>query len=168
MTVTYFAYGSNLLFARLHARCPSIVNLGTARLHNHRLSFNKPGGDRSGKCGIETVNGDEYVLGVLYQMVRDEKPTLDHIEGVGHGYRDQEIVVHTDQGELDCFTYYPTRVDESLLPWDWYKAFVLHGARQNDFPAAYVSMIEAVDSLVDPDAARRQLNLQILNNPTGA
>jgi len=164
MTVTYFAYGSNLLFARLQARCPSIVNLGMARLQNHRLSFNKPGGDRSGKCGIEVVQTDEYVIGVLYQMVLDEKPILDHIEGVGHGYRDQQIMVSTDQGHLNCFTYYPTRLDAALQPWDWYKAFVVEGARENKFPGTYLSMIEAVNCLEDPDTERRRQNLQILGD----
>ena len=161
-TVTYFAYGSNLHFARLHARCPSIENIGVARLEGHRLHFNKPGRDHSGKCGIEIVDGEHHVLGVLYRMHRDEKPVLDEIEGVGYGYVDQEVLVHGDQGPVECFTYYPTLHVRDLRPWDWYKAFVLEGARENRFPDHYIEMIEAVIHQKDPDHRRRTQNLSIL------
>ncbi len=163
MRVTYFAYGSNLLFARLHARCPSIVNLGIGRLDGHRLHFNKPGGDASGKCGIEAVDGSHHVLGVLYHMHADEKPVLDRIEGVGHGYIDRQVVVHTDDGPVDCFTYYPTLHDAGRPPWDWYKAFVLEGARENGFPDRYLAMIAEVTAVEDPDGDRRRNNLDVLS-----
>jgi gamma-glutamylcyclotransferase len=162
MTVIYYAYGSNLLFARLHARCPSIVNLGIGRLENHRLTFNKPGGDQSGKCGIEAVASDEFVLGVLYRMDRSEKPVLDKIEGLGHGYTHREVEVKTGDGALECYTYYPTILDQSLPPWDWYKGLVLEGARENNFPSAYLKMIEAVHCRVDPVTERSVLNWLIL------
>ncbi len=162
-TVTYFAYGSNLLFARLYARCPSIEHAGVARLDGHQLHFNKPGGDSSGKCGIEVVDSGHHVLGVLYTMHRDEKPLLDRIEGVGHGYVDREVRVHADHGVVDCFTYYPTLHAQNRPPWDWYKAFVVEGARENRFPDHYIAMIEAVEHLVDPDHERRARNLSILS-----
>ena len=161
--VIYFAYGSNLLFARLHARTPSIQNLGIGKLHNHRLSFTKPGGDGSGKCGIEKVDQSHHVLGVLYQMHVEEKPILDEIEGVGHGYHDHPVEVHTESGAFDAFTYYPTRLDCAYLPFDWYKRFVLTGAIENNFPAEYMAMIEAVEAIVDPDHERRKMNLMVGN-----
>ncbi len=162
MSVIYYAYGSNLLFARLYARCPSIVNLGVGKLQRHRLTFNKPGSDRSGKFGVEQVDTDEFVLGVLYQMDVAEKPVLDKIEGLGFGYVDKQVVVQTEQGHRDCYTYYPTNLAESLPPWDWYKGFVLEGARENQFPSAYLKMLEAVDCLPDPDPERNALNWSIL------
>ena len=163
MHVVYFAYGSNLLFARLHARCPSVNNIGVGYLADHRMNFNKPGGDASGKCGIEHQDGAQ-VIGVLYQMDAAEKPVLDTIEGVGHGYIDKEIVVQTDRGEVECFTYYPTRLGEQLPPWDWYKAFVVEGARENNFPQDYLSTIEAVFAERDPNSARRAENFGILGS----
>ncbi|MGI9317509.1 MAG: gamma-glutamylcyclotransferase family protein [bacterium] len=163
MTVRYFAYGSNLLYARLYARCSSIVNIGVARLDGHRLHFNKPGGDDSGKCGIEVVETEEYVLGVLYQMDKREKPVLDRIEGIGHGYIDQKIQVRTEQGIVECFTYYPTRLDRQIRPFDWYKAFVLEGARENRFPAHYLGMIASIEALVDPHHERRSSNYAIIS-----
>lgn len=162
MTVRYFAYGSNLLHARLYARCRSIVNIGIARLDRHRLNFAKPGSDESGKCGIEAVNTGEYVLGVLYQMAKREKPVLDRIEGNGHGYMDKEIEVNSNRGPIRCFTYYPTRLDNDKRPYDWYKALVLEGARENGFPPHYLEMIEAVESLIDPHHERRISNYAII------
>ncbi|MBX2869738.1 MAG: gamma-glutamylcyclotransferase [Acidiferrobacterales bacterium] len=158
----YFAYGSNLWFARLHIRCPSITKIGMGRLPQHRLSFDKPGGDNSGKCGIESVDGQDSVIGVLYKMTLDDKLVLDRIEGEGHDYHEEEVVVHSESGPVDCFTYYPSRLDEATPPWDWYKGFVLEGAKQNQFPPAYVQMIDAVSSMVDPDSVRRAENLAIL------
>ena len=166
MTVRYFAYGSNLLFARLHARCSSIVHVGVARLEQHRLHFNKPGSDDSGKCGIESVDSEEYVLGVMYQMAKNEKPVLDRIEGNGYGYTDRQIEVHTEQGLVECFTYYPTVLDTETIPYDWYKAFVLEGAIENRFPAHYVEMIASTESRVDPHQQRRRSNFEIIGGRT--
>ena len=163
MGYIYFAYGSNLLFARLHARCPSISKLGMGRLPQHRLSFNKPGGDNSGKCGIEVVDTAESVIGVLYKMSLEDKLKLDRIEGEGHDYFEEEIVVHSESGPVDCFTYFPTHLDSEKPPWDWYKCFVLEGAKQNNFPPRYVEMIDAVEAVKDPDEKRRSDNLAILD-----
>jgi len=162
MEYMYFAYGSNLWFARLHARCPSVTKVGMGRLPQHRLSFDKPGKDNSGKCGIEAVDSSDSVLGVLYKINLEDKLTLDRIEGNGHDYYEEEIIVHSESGPVDCYTYYPSRLDEATPPWDWYKGFVLAGARQNCFPPMYVSMIEAVESVIDPDQKRRAENLAIL------
>ena len=161
----YFAYGSNLLFARLHARTPSITNVGLAVLQEHRLSFNKPGGDGSGKCGIEQLTG-EHVLGVVYHMHRSEKPVLDEIEGVGHGYAVYDVEVEIEGAILPVFTYRPTRLDQALQPFDWYKGFVLAGALQNRFPEPYRREIESVRSVRDPDNARRSMNLEIIGDMT--
>ena len=118
------------------------------------MSFDKPGGDGSGKCGIEVVDTDEYVLGVLYQMHPSERPVLDKIEGLGYGYVNKEIVVIAASGSVSCFTYYPTRLDDPSPPYDWYKAFVLEGAKENHFPRDYLNRIESTMSKPDQDKAR--------------
>ncbi len=70
--------------------------------------------------------------------------------------------MHSESGPEDCYTYYPGRLDEVTPPWDWYKGFVLEGARQNQFPPTYVEMINGVESMIDPDPHRRAENLAIL------
>lgn len=135
--------------------------MGVGKLDNHRLSFTKQGGDGSGKCGIERTDEGDYVLGVLYAMDIAEKPILDEIEGVGHGYVDQPVDVELGSTILKAFTYYSARLDCEFLPYDWYKRFVLEGAIENGFPQSYVSMIESVESIMDPDPERRRLNLSV-------
>ena len=164
--VYYFGYGSNLLFARLHARTPSIKRMGVGYLTGHRLSFDKPGRDGSGKCGIETVDSDEFVFGVLYEMDHEEKRILDDIEGAGHDYVDRPVVINSGDGPINAFTYYPTRLDESLKPYDWYKAFVVAGAIENRFPEHYIDFLKSVECVEDPDAERRAANFAIIgHNP---
>ncbi len=164
VTVNYFAYGSNLLHARLHARTPSIRNLGIARLPNHRFSFDKIGGDGSGKCGIEQTHRSHEVIGVLYQMAKLEKPVLDKIEGVGHGYVDRQVSVITHRGEIPAFTYYPTLLEEARKPYDWYKALVVAGAKENGFPQHYLAMIESITSVIDPDKNRTTKNFKLIGD----
>ena len=162
-TVTYFAYGSNLLFQRLHARTPSIVRLGTAILPGHRLIFDKPGHDGSGKCGIEPADSEQRVVGVLYRMQRHEKPILDRIEGDGFDYVSRPVEVLADRRRVTAFTYYPTERG-CQLPYDWYKALVLAGAQQNDFPPQYLALIAATACRVDPDEQRRQQHLALIDD----
>ena len=52
MRVRYFAYGSNLVMARLRARVPVFGLIGPARLPAMRLTFDKRGSDGSGKANL--------------------------------------------------------------------------------------------------------------------
>ncbi len=49
--VRYFAYGSNMLTARLHERVPSATPIGIGQLEGHALRWDKRSWrDGSGKC----------------------------------------------------------------------------------------------------------------------
>ncbi|MGM0412630.1 MAG: gamma-glutamylcyclotransferase family protein, partial [Pseudomonadota bacterium] len=89
----YFAYGSNMLTARLRARVPSAHPVGRARLDNHALAWHMAGPDGSAKCDIVTTPGT-VVHGVLFRLDAGELPLLDAAEGLGHGY-DRETVTVT-------------------------------------------------------------------------
>ncbi|MEM7193961.1 MAG: gamma-glutamylcyclotransferase family protein [Pseudomonadota bacterium] len=167
VTAVYFAYGSNLLFARLHARCPSIKSQGTALLQGYRMTFDKPGGDGSGKCGIEQGTSDDVVIGVLYSISEEDIPILDRIEGVGHGYTNAEVVVNINNSKVNAFTYLPTDMSCRLPPYDWYKGFVLAGAIENNFPKDYLDQIAAIESVKDTDDKRRKTNLAIVPDHLG-
>jgi gamma-glutamylcyclotransferase len=159
----YFAYGSNLLPERLLARTPLAKLLTTAVLSEHQLCFHKRGGDRSGKCdALYTGDPAHRVYGVIYEISASERRTLDQIEGPG--YRTVDRVVSTPQGELEAFLYQAVDpwVDKSLLPFDWYREFVLQGARLHGFERAYVETIETVSVTSDPDPVRRKQNIEIL------
>jgi hypothetical protein len=53
------------------------------------------------------------------------------------------------------------RIDSDLRPYDWYKYHVVTGAKENNLPADYVSMLEGVESILDPDKERERKELNI-------
>jgi gamma-glutamylcyclotransferase len=159
----YFAYGSNMFARRLAARTPSAVRITTAFVDGRRLAFDKVSSDGSGKCDIEgTGNPADRVYGVVFRIATAEERLLDEAEGVGHGYRKDEIMVVTSEGTLAAAAYFATEKDPKRQPYDWYKAFVLRGAIENALPAAYIELIRAVPSQPDPNPARRARNEALL------
>ena len=146
-TFLYFAYGSNMFTRRLAARTPSAVRITTAFVEGRRLAFDKVSTDGSGKCDIEaTWNPADRVYGVLFRIATAEERALDEAEGVGHGYRKDEITVVTFEGTAAATAYFATEKDPKRRPYDWYKAFVLQGATENALPAVYIDLIRAVPS----------------------
>jgi gamma-glutamylcyclotransferase len=96
----------------------------------------------SGKCDIEaTGNPADRVYGVIFRIATAEERALDEAEGVGHGYRKDEITVMTFEGTL---------------------AAMAQGAAENALPATYIELIRAVPSQIDPNTARRQRNEALL------
>jgi gamma-glutamylcyclotransferase len=165
-TFLYFAYGSNMLTRRLTAprRAPSAVAIGTAFAEGRRLTFDKVSTDGSGKCDIEeTGNPDDRVYGVLFRINSADIGGLDEAEGLGNGYRKGEIQVVTQSGPSTAVAYFATEKDTRRRPYDWYKAFVVHGAIENRLPDAYIESLQVVSSQRDPDAARRARNEAVLS-----
>jgi gamma-glutamylcyclotransferase len=162
-TFLYFAYGSNMFGRRLTARTPSAVQITTAFVEGRRLAFDKVSTDGSGKCDIEaTGNPADRIYGVLFRIATGEEGALDEVEGLGHGYRKDEITVLTSEGTLAAMTYIATVKDPERRPYDWYKAFVVQGATENALPTAYIDLIRVVPSQPDPNTARRARNEALL------
>lgn len=160
----YFSYGSNMSTKRLRARVPSAERVAAAMLEGHALKFHKVSVvDGSAKCdAIETGNPNDFVHGVLFRISPLEKPCLDRNEGLGIGYDEKIVCVRLSDGSsVAAFTYYATRIDPDLKPFDWYKTHVLVGARENGLPPDYVTMIEAVQCVEDTHAQRRARELSI-------
>ena len=160
-----FAYGSNLLRERLAARLPDARFLGTARLPGYRLAFHKIGSDGSAKCdAVATPDPEACLHGVLYRLTPAEKAVLDQIERLGHGYEILSVHVLTDQGGVAAYLYAAQAgyIDPQRLPFDWYRDYVLAGARQHGFPSQVIADIAAMATMVDPDEDRRRLNQGIL------
>ena len=53
---------------------------------------------------------------------------------------------------------HPDYKDDALRPYDWYRDLVLLGCRYHEFPERYMARIAAIDSIPDPDIARREQN----------
>lgn len=151
----YFAYGSNLLSARLRERTPSARVIGPAVLARHELRWHNVGMDGSGKCDvIAATRPDSHVLGVVYEIDRADKPVLDAAESLGVGYAERETVITLAGRPMTAWIYHALMIDAQLLPYDWYKALVLAGAREHGFDPHYVDALRAVPSRPDADAAR--------------
>lgn len=156
----YAAYGSNLHPVRLTQRIASAALVTTALLPEWSLRFHKRSKDDSGKCNI--VGGGDGVHVAVYEVNTEDKLTLDRIEGVGFGYAEALLQV---PGVGECHTYVAeeSHVDEELLPYDWYRAMVLGGARFHGFPRDYLQVIESIGVWPDPDAERRAREWQRVN-----
>jgi gamma-glutamylcyclotransferase len=99
---------------------------------------------------------------VLFRIATAEEGALDEAEGLGHGYRKDDITVVTFEGTLAAAAYIATVKDPKRRPYDWYKAFVLQGATENALPTAYIDLIRAVPSQPDSNTARRASNQALL------
>ena len=162
----YFAYGSNLHPLRLEERVHSARLLGVGTCQNRKLSFNKRSDDGSAKCNlIKAEHSATTVYGAIYQLKFEDKAALDRIEGKGFGYTDNQISVQHDNRETSCFTYIAqnSHIARALRPYHWYKELVILGARYLEFPNTYVNAIKDIESIQDPNSARNQLNVKLIN-----
>ena len=80
MTFLYFAYGSNMLPARLLGRCPSAkaVGLGVARAWS--LEFSKASKDGSGKATLVAAP-NSAIPGVIFEIDLAEREHLTSTRG---------------------------------------------------------------------------------------
>ncbi len=162
-TFLYFAYGSNLLSARLRERTPSASPVGVARLLQYELRWHKAGKDGSGKCDVVHVPGSAgHVQGVVYQIALQEKSALDAAEALGVGYAEREIEVHLVDKSVRSWAYMALQVDPSVVPFDWYKALVVAGAKEHGIESNYVRALESVTAKSDPDPSRAEHHLRLL------
>ncbi|MCV0416424.1 MAG: gamma-glutamylcyclotransferase [Brevundimonas sp.] len=156
-----FAYGSNMATARLRARCPSARAIGIAELPGHELYWHKRSSDGSGKCDIVAC-GAGSVFGVLYEIANDEKRDLDRAEGLGFGYEEIEIEVLCGGDPVKAKAYRATDTDTALRPYTWYRGLVLAGAKEHGLPAPYIAVLESVLADQDPDRARHDKRMALI------
>ncbi|MBY6096754.1 gamma-glutamylcyclotransferase family protein [Ferrimonas balearica] len=154
----YFAYGSNMSLRRLQQRVPSARRLALATLPGHQMRFHKRGRDGSAKCdAFATEQVDVPLFGALFLLDPQHKPQLDLAEGLGVGYQQKLVQVQCQQGHWHrAFTYVALQLDASLQPYHWYLEHVLIGARESGLPTGYLSGLQQVISIDDPDAHRSQ------------
>jgi cupin 2 domain-containing protein len=155
MKLHYFAYGSNLHPARLLARIPAAEFVEVAVWPDRELRFCKRSTDGSAKCTLVPALGSR-AFGAVYRLDEADKRLLDKLEGLGRGYDAHWQGLPLGDGVTRAFHYIAAAdyIDPSLQPYHWYKQLVLAGARHHDFPAKYISGIERVASIEDPDPER--------------
>ncbi len=162
-TLHYLAYGSNLHPLRLRERVHSAQLQGVVELPQMGLRFHKRGADLSGKCDLLRVDeGQSY--GAIYTLAGAEKHLLDQVEGLGAGYELTWIDTRLDGRQCRAFAYAASasHIDQSLLPYRWYRELVLVGARYLGLPEAYTDAIATVQATDDPDSQRDAAHYQLL------
>lgn len=148
---------------RLLERTPSATFLSIATIQEHRLRFHKKSKDGSGKCdAVHTANQDDCVMGAVFAMSAADKEELDRKECHGFGYKEKTVTVTLENGDrVEASTYCAVETDAGLNPYSWYKEHVLRGARENNLPHEYISKIEEIESMPDPDMDRHARELAI-------
>lgn len=163
----YFAYGSNLLTVRIRARIPSARIETAAALAGFRMVFNKRGADGSAKCNILPGDESDAVHGVIWRISVAEKAALDAVEGPA--YYTWWHMLPAAGRDYPVFTYVtrPGMTADDRKPYDWYRAFVIAGAREHRLPPEYVDTLHSVTDMPDPDEARAERNRLILGRESG-
>lgn len=153
----YFAYGSNMSLVRLRQRVPSAAALGCYSIQGYDLRFHKIGQDGSAKCDAYfTQELGDLLYGVLFEIATAEKPFLDKVEGLGHGYTEKTIWVSSESGRCyEATTYIARHINPALKPFSWYVNHVLLGAQESSLPYDYIKKkIITVDFIEDKNKVR--------------
>jgi gamma-glutamylcyclotransferase len=161
MTVTYFAYASNMAPEVIARLCPQHRYLGVACLADHRLAFTR----RSVKTGTGVADiieaPGETVWGVLYKIADDELAAIDRKEGQGWAYTRVILPVRLEADGSECAAVtYTVRAKEpaEIAPSRQYLGQVIAAAHERGLPGPYVERLEAMSTartrqgLVRPDA----------------
>lgn len=159
----YFAYGSNMCTARLRARLPCALPVGSAVLPGWELTYDKRSVDGSGKCTVRP-SGREAVHGVLFEIDSLSVEVLDRIEGAGYERLTVTVAVACAQVEAVSYVARDSWIDVSVAPYDWYVGYVLAGAREHSLPASYVDTTLAAEPVADPDLDRTRLHRAALDS----
>lgn len=150
----YFAYGSNIHPARLQERIGNTAPVGVARVRGYDLQFNKRGSDGSGKCNIVvTGRRADHVLGTIYEVsLAQFKDLMQHEPG----YRPSAITVEIESQVHAAATFVANadRVDDGLVPFEWYHRMVVSGLNHFDFPVEYIERVHQVTSVPDSEQSR--------------
>ena len=139
MTDLYFAYGSNMSTARLHARIARAEPVGAARVEGYRTFCNKRGKDGSGKANLVATPTAE-AWGVLCRLTPADWEILDRFEW---GYQRKTRQVLAREGEAHRAQLYLALQPEKreIPPFDWYRELCLEGAREHALPESTIDQI---------------------------
>jgi hypothetical protein len=149
-----FAYGSNLDFNQVRARCPSAQFVAKALLTDYRLYFPRYGPKWG--CGVASVADSErdHLWGVAYDIADDDVLKMDTCEGFNskrrpeqNSYNRLQVSVLRDGNvatPLTAFTYIAVPQPNPPLPNANYRATLEKGARDWKLPDDYVKMLEAI------------------------
>lgn len=162
-----FAYGSNMNINRLRNRVPSATKLTNAFITGYFLTCNKVSTDGSAKANIiKSDNLEDEVWGVIFEIADNEKEHLDRAEGLGKGYTEMKmnfIDLNNINHEAQVYVAENNSINNKLLPFDWYRRYIITGAKENHLPSKYLRKLESLEFVVDANEDRRKKNIEISN-----
>jgi hypothetical protein len=110
--------------------------------------------DGSAKCDLVFGGEPATAYGVVFEIDPGELPILDRYEDAGSCYDRGSITVLAGNRSLEVLTYLAASIDDDLAPYDWYRNWVVAGAREHELPEDYVREQLDVPAVPDPSAAR--------------
>ena len=147
-----------MLTERLQARVPTASNPVHYILQRYQIRFHKISADCSGKCNIVATDSEKDLIhGVMFDVADNQVCLLDKAEGVGFGYRKEELTLSIHDIDTKVLVYVAENdaIDEALVPYRWYYDLVLAGAEQHGLPADYIAGLRAVPFTQDPKSDRK-------------
>ena len=156
-TFHYFAYGSNMLTARLFGRCDSASPITVAKVDGYRLAFSKHSVDGSGKATlVPDYELNCTVYGAVFSIADTQLPTLDDFEGSAYQRRSVPVrCIHSGE-EYDATTYFARHQEAGLVPYDWYLALVIAGLEEHRIDSEYTKAVRSVVYETDDKLDRKQ------------
>jgi len=146
MTVTYFAYGSNMAPDVMARLCPHHRYLGPACLNDHRLAFTR----RSVRTGTGVADvvpaPGQTVWGALYEIGDDELAAVDKKEGYDWAYTRVTLPVRPADGSQRLAVVYTVAAKQTpeLLPSPEYLDLIITAARERGLPEEYVTRLSDI------------------------
>jgi hypothetical protein len=150
----YFAYGSNMLTARLKDRCPSARRVALALAKGYDLVFTKRSTDQSAKATLAPADGS-HCPGVIFGIAVAERDALDAFEGPDYTRNDAFAVISADGKACTTTTYLAQDSTDGLRPYDWYLALIVAGGREHGLHAGHVDRLRQVECASDPVTSRK-------------
>lgn len=137
--IYYFAYGSNMSFKELVAYCPSRKYLKRCHVPDYRFVYDGYSITRGGPVGNIVETKGCTVWGGLFEIEKKEKAALNRKEGAPTSYREKEITVYDEQGNIfnNVITYIRDPLIEGVPPAA-YLHIVLTGAKDCNLPKDYI------------------------------
>jgi len=147
MTVTYFAYGSNMAPDVMARLCPRHRYLGPARLDDHRLAFTR----RSVRTGTGVADvvpaPGRAVWGALYEIGDDELAAIDRKEGYDWAYTRVTLPVRpaADGPERPALVYtVAAKQTPEVPPSREYLDLIIAAASERGLPGEYITRLSAI------------------------
>jgi len=97
MSKLYVAYGSNLNFKQMLARCPTARFVGVGTIPNYELLFR--GGSNCAVATVEPKEGASVPVGV-WRITPQDEVALDRFEGYPSFYEKENVEVRLSNGAI--------------------------------------------------------------------